>query len=287
MLDLIIDTLLDAAKIAPFLLLTYLAMEFLEHKMGEKTERFMMRAGRFGPLVGAAAGLVPQCGFSAAASSLYAGRLISMGTLLAIFLSTSDEMLPIMLSARAEASVILKILGLKVLLAALIGFAVDAVLHRKKASDGTTAQSIGVICDREHCQCESHSIFRSAIYHTAQVLAFLLVISFGLNLALYLLGEDVLSAVILDRPVVGVILAGLVGLIPNCAASVAVTTLYLEGLISFGAVMAGLLVGAGVGLLVLLRMNRRRMRENWLIVGLLLGSGVACGLVIDLLQLTI
>lgn len=284
MLDLLLDTLLDAAKVAPFLLLTYLAMEYLEHKMGAKTEGFMRRAGRFGPLVGAAAGAVPQCGFSAAAASLYAGRLVSLGTLLAVFLSTSDEMLPIMLSARAPAAVIFKILGLKVLLGAAIGLLIDTALRRRK-SQTAEADAIGVICDREGCHCESHSIWRSAIHHTAQVLVFLLLISFALNLALYFIGEDVLSAVILDRPFLGVILSGLVGLIPNCAASVVVTTLYLEGLISFGAVMSGLLVSAGVGLLVLFRINRRRMRENWGIVGLLLGSGVVCGLLFDFLHI--
>ena len=270
---------LDTLKLLPFLFLTYLLMEILEQKAGDKAEAAVRRAGKWGPLMGGALGAVPQCGFSAAASSFYAGRVLTVGTLLAVFLSTSDEMVPIMLSGiangKANVLTLVWILLGKVVLGAITGFIVDLLWRRKDTVD------IHLICEQEHCDCEDGPL-KSAIKHTLKIALYLIVIGFAINLAIELLGEDTLAALFTDLPVVGVLIAALIGMIPNCAASVTVTQLFLDGVISTGAMRAGLLTGAGVGLLVLFRLNRRP-KENLLIMGVLFGSGVLWGVLIDLL----
>ena len=271
MLHLIEHALLDTVKLLPFLYLTYLAMEYLEHHLEGHTDVLMKKAGRFGPLAGGLLGVVPQCGFSAVAANLYAGRIITVGTLLAVFLSTSDEMLPIMISRQTPVGLMLKVLLLKAAIAVVAGFLIDAVYRRRgKVPSG----SIGEICDHEHCHCEESSPFLAALRHTISIGLFILLFNFLIALALHLVGEDTL------------VLSAVVGLVPNCAASVAITTLYLDGLLSFGAMMAGLLVGAGVGLLVLLRINRSA-RDNVRILALLLGVGIVCGILLDLLGIVL
>ncbi len=277
MVDVILDTLLDTLKLLPFLFLTYLAMEYLEQRTANKTENFIKKAGRFGPFIGSLAGAVPQCGLSAAATNLYAGKVISMGTLIAIYLSTSDEMLPILISEQAPILTIISILIAKVIIGCIAGVIVDLLLFKKK----TVKMHIHELCEQEHCHCEEGSILKSALIHTGQITAFIVVISFALNTALFFLGEDVLGGFIMNKPVIGPVLAGIIGLIPNCAASVVITKLFLEGLISVGSMMSGLLVGAGVGLLVLFRVNKHR-KENFTIVGLLYAFGAFTGIIIDL-----
>lgn len=269
--------LVDGIKLLPFLFLTYVAMEWLEHKAGDKVNSLVSRSGKFGPLVGGLLGAVPQCGFSAAASNFYAGRVITMGTLLAIYLSTSDEMLPILISEKVAPVLILKILLTKIVIGMIAGFAIDLFVHRKKPEHG----HIHEICEHEHCDCEK-GIFRSALIHTVKIAFFILLIGFILELVFEIVGEEALGELILNRPVLGPILAGIVGLIPNCASSVAITELYLEGALGYGAMLAGLLVNAGVGLLVLFKVNHD-MKENGMILGLLYGVGVAAGVVISLI----
>ena len=280
MIDIIADTLLDSIKLVPFLFLTYLAMEYLEHKTGNKAERIIKKAGKWGPLLGGVLGAAPQCGFSAAAANFYAGRVISMGTLLAIFLSTSDEMLPILISEKVAPDVILKILAVKVVIGALAGFIIDLLFRKSHKQEHT---HIHEMCEHDHCHCEE-GIFRSALNHTLQITFFILAISFVLNMALHFIGEEALAGLILNRPVLGPVIAGLVGLIPNCAASVAVTQLYLEGAMSLGSMMSGLLVGAGVGILVLCRVNRDK-KDNATIIGLLYLIGVLSGVVIEWMKI--
>ena len=277
MIDVILDTLLDVVKLLPFLFLTYLAMEYLEHKTGDKAELLVKKAGRFGPVIGGVLGIVPQCGFSAAASNLYAGRVISLGTLKAIYLSTSDEMLPILISEQVSFWLIVKILLAKAVIGMVAGLIIDFLLRKKGWEQH---EHIHDICEHEHCHCEK-GIFRSALSHTAQITFFILIITFALNLILYFVGEDALANLILSKPVVGPLLASLVGLIPNCAGSVVITQLYLEKVIGIGSAMAGLLTGSGVGLLVLFRVNHNR-KENLRILGLLYGIGVLAGIVIEL-----
>lgn len=312
-------TLEDSILVILILFLTYLAMEYLEHRAGDKLQQMVEKAGRLGPVIGAAVGVVPQCGFSAAASNLYAGRVITMGTLIAIYLSTSDEMLPVMISAKAPVSLILEILVMKVAVGIAAGFLVDLAFgskygkygahkghevykdltvhkdheahkgqedhahHGDKAdhNDYENHTHIHELCEQEHCDCEK-GIFHSALKHTVQVGLFLLLITFALNFLLEIVGEDVLSALLLDRPIAGPVIAGIVGLIPNCAASVAITELYLGGMLGLGSMLAGLLVGAGVGLLVLFRVNHHTM-ENLKITGILYCIGVFAGIVIEYL----
>lgn len=282
MLELILHALehalLDGLKLLPFLFLTYLAMEWLEHRAGDKVNEWVRKSGKFGPLVGGLLGVVPQCGFSAAASNLYAGRLITLGTLLAIYLSTSDEMLPILISQQAPILLILELLLAKAGIGMAAGFLID-LFCRKPAVEQD--QGIHKFCEHEHCKCEK-GILKSAVIHTLKIAFFVILIGFGLELVFELVGEETLAALILNRPFLGPVLAGVVGLIPNCASSVAITQLYLEGALGLGAMLAGLLVNAGVGLLVLFKVNRNR-KENLKVLGLLYGIGVAVGIAVGLI----
>ncbi len=276
------DCVIDTVKIIPFLYLMYLLMEYLEHSAGEKTIAMIRRADRVGPLWGGLLGIVPQCGFSAAAAGFYSGGVITAGTLIAVFLSTSDEMLPIMLSGKAPIGIIGRVLLCKALMGIFFGFAVDFLFRRFNVRK--IGGNIRDICEHEHCGCEKENIFLSALRHSAQVIVFIVVISLIVNLAIAIAGEEALSGLILNRPVIGQFLAGLIGLIPNCAASVVITTLYMEGAMSGGAMMSGLLVGAGIGLLVLFRTNRR-LKENLQLTGILYVCGVLGGLIVDALHI--
>lgn len=292
LLEIILDALIDAVKLLPFLFLTYVVMEYMEHRMGEKTKEAVEKSGRFGPFFGAVFGVFPQCGFSTAASNLYAGRVLTIGTLIAVFLSTSDEMLPILISEQVDIGIILKLLGIKAFIGMGAGFLVDlsggflirrrriAPVHGVQEGDERGNMDIGHVCEHEHCRCEE-GIFRSAVRHTIQIFLFILLFSLFLNLAIGIVGEDFLAGLILNRPVIGHLVAGFVGLIPNCAASVIMTQLYLEGLMGLGVMMTGLLVGSGVGLLVLFRVNDD-VKENVEITFLLYAIGVVAGVLLDM-----
>ena len=280
MLDVVLDTLVDGVKLLPFLFLTYLAMEYIEHKTTAKTKNTIKKSGKLGPLVGGILGAFPQCGFSTAGSNLYAGRVITLGTLISIYLSTSDEMLPVFLSEKVPMTTILSMIAVKAVIGMVAGFIIDFVIRiRKSSQEQDFTSKIGHMCDHDHCHCDK-SIVKSALNHTLTIFAFILVISFLLNTAVFFVGEDAIAGIILNRPVLGSILSGIVGLIPNCAASVVITQLYIEGVISIGATMSGLLVGAGAGLIVLFKENRD-IKENVKIVALLYAIGVTCGIIID------
>ncbi len=269
--------ILDTLKIVPFLFLTYLLMEFIEHRAGERAEKFMKRAGIFAPAVGGALGAVPQCGFSAAASNLFAGRVISIGTLVAVFLSTSDEMLPIMISGSIPIGTVLLVVLYKALVGIMVGLLVDFVLRiMKKPSE---AINIDAICDEDNCHCE-RGIWYSALHHTLTISLFVLLVTLAINALVFFVGEDNLGAIMYDKPVISHIIAAVFGLIPNCAASVVLATLCTEGLITVGTMMAGLFSGAGVGLLVLFRVNKH-IKENLAVVGIILAAGIVFGLLGD------
>lgn len=273
-LDILIDTVVDSVKLLPFLFLTYLLMEWLEHKTGSAVEQRIRSAGKSGPVWGALLGVVPQCGFSAAASSLYAGRVITIGTLFAVFLSTSDEMLPILISEAASASVIIKILAAKVIIGAVSGLIIEfAYVNLMKKHE--KEMDIHVVCEEEHCHCEDGMVV-SALKHTLKIFCYIFVISLVLNAVIAFIGEDTLSGLLSGTPVVGELIAGLVGLIPNCASSVVITQLYLSGMIGSGPMMTGLLANAGVGLLVLCRLNRD-VKQDAAIIGVLYAISVFWG----------
>ena len=274
-LDVIHDTYIDSIRILPFLFLAYLAMECLEHWTGGKMQAVVRKSGKAGPAIGGVLGIFPQCGFSAAAANLYAGRIITMGTLIAVFLSTSDEMLPIMISENVAADMIGKLLLIKVLFAVAAGFLVDALFRKKEEPQ------IEHLCERQHCHCE-RGIWRSALSHTWRIFLYIVAATLILNFAIALVGEETLAAVVLDKPVLGLFAAALVGMIPNCASSVVLTQLYLSGVLGAGALTAGLLSGSGVGFLVLLRVNENR-KENLRIFGLLYVLGVVGGALIQIL----
>lgn len=269
--------------IIPFLYLTYLLMELLERKAGGKMQRIISDAGKFGPLLGALLGVVPQCGFSAVGAGLYAGRVITTGTLLAIFLSTSDEMLPLLISSGAPITLMLKILAPKAVIAAIAGFAVDritSIVRRGKKEEVRIVE----MCSAGHCHCDRQSIWLASLVHTLKITASVFAVSFALEIVLELLGEDFLAGILTGTPVIGCLFAAIVGLLPNCASSVAITQLYLEGVISAGAMLSGLLVGAGIGILVLLRANRP-LKDSLRVIAILFGIGLAAGLVFDLLSI--
>ena len=274
------DSVEDGIKLLPFLFLTYLLMELLEHQTGDKLQQRIRTAGSFGPIWGGLLGIMPQCGFSAAASSLYAGRVITVGTLLAIYLSTSDEMLPILISNAVPVATIAKMLAVKVLIAMISGLIAE-LIYVKVLKRHEKPVDIHVVCEEEGCHCED-GIFVSALKHTAKIFFYIFLISLVLNGVIEFIGEDALAGVFSAVPVVGEMIAAVVGLIPNCASSVIITELYLDGIINAGAMMSGLLVNAGVGLLVLFRLNRD-VKQNAGIVGALYGLGVFWGVIIELL----
>lgn len=280
MLDVLLDAALDTLKLLPFLFLTYLVLEFIEEKAEQGSLKLVRHSGVLGPVLGALVGIVPQCGFSASASNLFAQRLISAGTLVAVFLSTSDEMLPILISSAVSPVTILKLLGVKVLAGLLWGLAADRIF-RLCRHEGERVD-LHELCREENCGCEERGILLSALLHTLQIAAFVLAVNLLLGLVLHFVGEDALSSLLLDRPVLGPALSGLVGLIPNCAASILITQLYLSGAMSTGSMMAGLLSASGVGILVLFRINRRAMGDNLKLLLYTLISGVLTGIALDL-----
>jgi len=280
MLHVLEHTLIDTIKLLPFLFLAYLVIEYIEQKAGDKTTHVIQKAGKFGPVLGGLLGIVPQCGFSAAASNLYAGRIVTMGTLIAIFLSTSDEMLPILISEAVPVGTIITILLIKLGIAIFVGMLVDLIFGKKKVED--SKEEIHKLCDEEHCHCEESGIFKSSLIHTLQIFAYILVISFVLNIIIHYVGEENIAGLVLNVPVVGPLISSLVGLIPNCASSVILTQLYLENIISMGSIIAGLLVNSGIGILVLFRVNKNK-KENFTILGILYLVGAISGIILDLI----
>lgn len=362
-MDLLIDILLDAGKdtlsLVPFLLVTYLALETLEHVAGDHVNGVIKRAGAAGPVVGSLLGIVPQCGFSAMAATLYAGRVVTLGTLVAVFLSTSDEMLPLLLAEQVPVQTMAMLLASKALIALVTGFIVDAAIrglrrntrahaairrtvlgtavnsaHVNCAHDdhtggdiidevaeaGVSADHIHELCERDHCGCDddedehghghdhghnhdhghadehdhhhghdhghSHegvhvlSIIRSAISHTVQVSVFIFLVTLILVAVLETFGESAIEQFLRGNETLAVLGSALVGLIPNCSASVVITQLYLEGALQLAPMLAGTLISAGVGYLVLFRTNRSA-RENALFLVMMYAIGAGWGLVLS------
>ena len=284
MLEILEHTIEDSIKLIPFLFLTYLLMEYIEHKTKEKTKETIKKSGKFGPFIGALLGIVPQCGFSVSATNLYAARVITLGTLIAVYLSTSDEMLPIFLSEGVAIDVIIKILVIKFVIGMIAGFLIDLVIRLKNKGKEDEEKIID-LCEKEHCHCE-HGIVKSALKHTVNIFIFIFLITFVINLGIHFIGEETIAGFMLDRPILGPIISGLIGLIPNCASSVIITQMYLENIISVGTMIAGLLVGAGVGLAVLFRTNKG-VKENIKITVLLYAIGVISGIILELIGKTI
>ena len=278
MIDVVIDTLIDSVKLLPFLFVTYIIMEYLEHKTSNKVKSAIQKSGKFGPLIGGILGTIPQCGFSVAATNLYATRIINIGTLLAVYLATSDEMIPIMISEGIPIITIIKILGIKLIIAVIVGFLIDLIIQTRK---NTEEEKIVDLCEKEHCDCE-HGILKSALKHTVNIFVFIVIIIFIINMIVYFIGEENIANFLQANPVLAPVLASLIGLLPNCASSVILTQLYVQNVISVSTMIAGLLVGAGVGLAVLFKMNKK-LKENIEIVVLLVVIGTLSGIILQML----
>ena len=278
MLSILLETIIDSLKTLPFLFLAYLFIEYIEHSASKKMENALKSSKKLGPIGGALLGCVPQCGFSVLASNLYACRIITAGTLVAVFLSTSDEAIPLMLSNPEFLKVAGALIAVKVFIALLCGFIVD-LLMRKNQSGDENHEFIHDFC--ENCNCEK-GIFRSAVHHTVHVFAFIFVVSLILSFAVEFLGNTYLTKILMSGTVFQPIIAAAVGLIPNCAASVILTQLFLSGSISFGSLLAGLLSGAGVGLAVLFKINKNQ-KENFKILLILYAVSALCGIIVQCL----
>ena len=279
MFEVIEDALIDSIKLLPFLFITYLIMEYIEHKTSDKSKEAIKKSGKFGPIIGSILGIFPQCGFSVSATNLYAARVITLGTLISVYLSTSDEMLPIFISEAVPVTTILKILGIKLVIGMISGILIDLCL-RLKNRNKDEEEKIVDLCEKEHCHC-GHGIVKSALKHTINIFIFILIITLLINIAIYFVGEERIASFIEINPVLGPVLAGIIGLIPNCASSVILTKLYLENIVTATTMISGLLVNAGVGLAVLFKMNKG-IKQNILIVILLYAIGVISGLILQL-----
>lgn len=275
MKDIIIDTLIDTLKLVPFLFIAFLLIELFEHKFSKKSIKVVESSGKYGPILGSILGIIPQCGFSVMATNLYVTRLITLGTLISIYLSTSDEMLPILISEKAEFSLIIKILLIKLFIGMLVGFIIDKIFKVKKEKKNYD------ICEEEHCHCKE-SIIISSLKHTLNIVVFILLINFILNICFNYLGQDYLSKILLKDSFFGPFISSLIGLIPNCGASVMLTELYINNAINFGSLISGLLTGSGIAIMILFKTNKHFL-ENLKIVGILYIVGVLSGIIIELI----
>jgi len=271
MKKILLDALIDVIKLIPFLFISFVVMEYVEHKLNNKKK--IAKINKLGPLAGASLGLIPQCGFSALASNLYATRVITLGTLFSIYLSTSDEMLPILISNKVDITEIIKLLLTKFVLGLIFGLLIDVIIRKKNKLN------IDNFCEEEHCHCNKNGIIKSSIMHTLKISLFILIINIILN---SIIDEDTIINFINNNKVLTPIITSIIGLIPNCASSVIITELYLEKIITFGSCISGLLCGSGVGLLILFKQNKN-LKENMFILLILVAFSSICGIIFNLL----
>lgn len=273
--DILLDTGMDCLKMLPFLFVAFLILEALEHYSSAFTNRILVKVGAAGPIVGALAGCVPQCGFSVMAANLFAGGVLSVGTLVSVFIATSDEAILILMGNPGRGREILFLLAVKVVIAIMAGYLVDLFWKRRG-----NPKHLEDLC--HDCGChDHHGIIRPALNHTVKIVIYLFLFSGALNLLTETIGIDKLSSILLGNTIFQPFAAALIGLIPNCAASVILTQLYLDNVLSFASVIAGLSTGAGVGLIVLFKMNSDK-KENFKIIGILYLTAVVSGVILSL-----
>ena len=270
---------LDSIKLLPFLFIAFLIIELIEHKLSNKSKKVISKSGKYGPILGSLLGLIPQCGFSVVATNLYITRIISLGTLISIYLSTSDEMLIILLSKNANVKTILPLLLVKFSIGMISGFLIDFILRNKKKKQETYS-----ICEDEHCGCEhEENLFKSSLIHTIKTFIFMFLATLLITYIFELFGEEYLSKLLLKDTIISPFITSLIGLIPNCASSVILTELYLSESINFASIISGLLTGSGVAILVLFKSNKN-LKENITILSLIYGIGVISGIIITLIS---
>lgn len=277
-IDVIIDALIDTAKILPFLFSVYLLIEYIEHRSADKLGAALQKMGTLGSVGGSILGAVPQCGFSVVASNLYTGRLITMGTLIAVYLSTSDEAIPLMLSNPSIADKLWLLIIIKVAVGITAGLLTDLVLRLMGRHQ--MEEPFRDLC--EDCDCEHHGIFHSALHHTVHIIVFILIVNLILGFVMEFAGVETVKKLLMTNSAFQPLIAGLVGFIPNCAASVVLTQLYIGDVLSFGSLIAGLCTGAGLGLLVLFKTNRH-IKENLAVMAVMYIAAISAGFITDLI----
>lgn len=286
MRDIILDTLIDSIKLLPFLILSYVIIELIEHKSSKKMEHILAKSGKFGPLLGSLLGIVPQCGFSVTASNFYAGRIISLGTLISVYLSTSDEAIPVMISHPELYKELIILLLVKFSIGFIAGFLIDLILrkiNKNKTLENDYHEHIHHdICN--DCQCDKKPIWLSVIKHSLKIFVFILIVSFILNTIIHLLGDELLKKLLLSGSIFQPFIASLIGLIPNCASSVLITELYISGSLSFASLVSGLVSAAGVGIVVLFEVNKN-VKENLKILSIVYLIGSLCGILLNIFNL--
>ena len=275
----IVDGLMDTLKLLPYLFVAFFILELIEHKLTSKNEKLLVKNRKYGPVVGALLGALPQCGFSSMAANLYSSGVITIGTIIAVFLSTSDEMLPIMLSEHVDIFLIFKIIGFKVIIGIIVGILMDIIIKKRTMH---VHEHIHDMCNDEHCRCDRDGILVSSIKHTLRIGLFVLIANLLINLIIYKVGEDNLSNVLVNKNIFTYFIASLVGLIPNCASSVIITELYLSKVLTVGQLLSGLLPGSGLGILLLFKSNKD-IKENITILSIIYFVGVVVGLIVDLI----
>ena len=280
MTDIILDTLIDTLKLIPFLFITFLIIEVIEHKLNNKN--IISKSKKYGPLIGSLLGAIPQCGFSVMATNLYITRIITLGTLISIYLSTSDEMLPILISENINITTIIVIILIKVIFAIIYGIIIDLILSKKQRKQEKENYSI---CDEEHRHCEK-GIFIPALKHTLNITIFIMIITFIINIIFSFVGEDILSKILLKNSIFSPFITSLIGLIPNCASSVMLTELYINNAINVSSLISGLLTGSGAALLILFKSNKN-IKENIKILFILYILGVLSGIILELFGITL
>ncbi|MBQ7240216.1 MAG: arsenic efflux protein [Bacilli bacterium] len=277
MIDLLLDAFLDSVHLIPFLLVTFLLLELIEHKFKNKSKKTLTKSKRFGPIVGALLGAFPQCGFSAVVSNLFSSRVVTMGTVIAVFLSTSDEMLPMMIAEKSNIKELSLILISKVIIGMIIGLIVDLIINKSQEKE-----HVHELCEHDHCDCENHGVIVSSIIHTLKITLFIFVANLFVGFIIETIGEEKLQEILLNKNIFKYFIASLVGLIPNCSSSVILTQVYLDGLVTLGTLLSGLLTGSGIGILILFKQNKN-LKENMTILGVIYIVGVVIGIIADLL----
>ena len=276
MIDLLLDAFLDSVHLIPFLLVTFLLLELIEHKFKNKSKKTLTKSKRFGPIVGALLGAFPQCGFSAVVSNLFSSRVVTMGTVIAVFLS-SDEMLPMMIAEKSNIKELSLILISKVIIGMIIGLIVDLIINKSQEKE-----HVHELCEHDHCDCENHGVIVSSIIHTLKITLFIFVANLFVGFIIETIGEEKLQEILLNKNIFKYFIASLVGLIPNCSSSVILTQVYLDGLVTLGTLLSGLLTGSGIGILILFKQNKN-LKENMTILGVIYIVGVVIGIIADLL----
>lgn len=282
MKHILLDTLFESLNLLPFLLITFLIIEFIEHKASKKSIKMLTKTKKYGPIIGGILGATPQCGLGVMATNLYATNIITIGTLIAIYLSTSDEMLPVLISEGMPFSKILIILLIKVIIGIVCGFIIDFIFRKKNKYTKIDVQEL---CENEHCHCEN-SIIKSSLIHTLKTFSFIFLVSFVLHIFIHEIGEDKISTLLLNGNIFTPFLSSIIGLIPNCAGSVVITELYVNNVISFGSMLAGLLTGSGISILILFKVNND-LKDNMMILGTIYIIGVIFGILFNLVGITI